>query len=73
MSDLEARVVSVHSGDHEDLHKDAVDSVEIDFEGFPGDAHRGFTRVAWKADKDPEGTVRTTTSKRNAHLRVRRG
>jgi len=58
MSDLDARVVSVHSGDHEDLHKDAFDSVEVDFEGFPGDRHRGFTRVAWQGDKDPEGTVR---------------
>lgn len=58
MSDLEARVVSVHAGDHEDLHKDAFDTVEVDFEGFPGDGHRGFTRVAWKGDKDPEDTVR---------------
>ena len=58
MNELDARVVSVHSGDHEDLHKDAFETVEIDFEGFPGDGHRGFTRVAWKGDKDPEGTVR---------------
>ncbi len=58
MSDLDARVVSVHSGDHEDLHKDAFDTVEVDLEGFPGDRHRGFTRVAWQGDKDPEGTVR---------------
>ena len=58
MNELDARVVSVHSGDHEDLHKDAFDSVEVDFEGFPGDRHRGFTRVTWQGDKDPEGTVR---------------
>jgi MOSC domain-containing protein YiiM len=58
MSELDARVVSVHSGDHEDLHKDAFETVEIDFEGFPGDGHRGFTRVTWQGDKDPEGTVR---------------
>lgn len=58
MSGADARVVSVHSGDHEDLHKDAIDSVEVDMEGFPGDGHRGFTRVAWQGDKDPEGTVR---------------
>lgn len=58
MSALEARVVSVHCGDHEDLHKDAFEDVDVDLEGFPGDAHRGFTRVAWKGDKDPEGTVR---------------
>jgi len=58
MSALEAKAVSVHSGDHEDLHKDAFETVEVDIEGFPGDAHRGFTRVAWKGDKDPQGTVR---------------
>jgi len=58
MTDALALVVSVHAGDHEDLHKDAFGSVEIDLEGFPGDGHRGFTRVAWKGDKDPEGTVR---------------
>ncbi len=53
-----AAVVSVHSGDHEDLHKDELESVLVDAEGFPGDRHRGFTRVAWQGDKDPEGTVR---------------
>ncbi len=58
MSASGARVVSVHSGEHEDLHKDAFDALEVDLEGFPGDGHRGFTRVAWKGDKDPEGTVR---------------
>ena len=58
MSAVGARVVSVHSGDHEDLHKDAFESIEVDLEGFPGDGHRGFTREAWKGDKDPEGTVR---------------
>ena len=46
MSDIEARIVSVHSGDHEDLHIDAFDSVELDIEGFPGDRHRGFTRAS---------------------------
>ena len=58
MRELVASVVSVHSGDHEDLHKDPHDSVEVEAEGFPGDKHRGFTRVAWRGDKDPEGTVR---------------
>ena len=58
MSPLEGRVVSVHSGDHDDLHKDGFERLEIDLEGFPGDKHRGFTRVCWKGDKDPEGTVR---------------
>jgi hypothetical protein len=46
VSDIEARIVSVHSGDHEDLHKDAFDSFKLDIEGFPGDRHRGFTRAS---------------------------
>ena len=58
MSDFDARVVSVLAGDHEDLHKDPRDSIEVDLEGFPGDKHRGFTRETWAGDKDPEGTVR---------------
>ncbi len=53
-----ASVVSVHSGDHEDLHKDELERVEVDAEGFPGDRHRGLTRLARQGDKDPEGTVR---------------
>lgn len=58
MSEPFAAVVSVHAGDHEDLHKDRRDAVDVDAAGFPGDKHRGFTRVAWRGDKDPEGTVR---------------
>ncbi len=58
MKDVIASVVSVHAGDHEDLHKDELESLRVDAEGFPGDEHRGFTRVAWRGDKDPEGTVR---------------
>ncbi|MCP3958717.1 MAG: hypothetical protein GY719_12760 [bacterium] len=58
MSELVVSVVSVHSGDHEDLHKDSRESALVDAEGFPGDGHRGFTRVAWQGEKDPEGTVR---------------
>ncbi|MCP3996225.1 MAG: MOSC domain-containing protein [bacterium] len=58
MKDIVASVVSVHSGDQEDLHKDELEGALVDAEGFPGDGHRGFTRIAWKGDKDPEGTVR---------------
>lgn len=58
MKSIIASVISVHSGNHDDLHKDALESVEVDAEGFLGDKHRGFTRVAWQGDKDPQGTVR---------------
>jgi MOSC domain-containing protein YiiM len=58
LKEISASVVSVHSGDHDDLHKGELESVVVDAEGFPGDGHRGFTRKAWQGDKDPEGTVR---------------
>jgi MOSC domain-containing protein YiiM len=51
-------VVSVHAGDHEDMHKEQRDRVDVDAEGFLGDKHRGFTRVAWRGERDAEGTVR---------------
>jgi len=51
-------LVSVHTGDSEDLSKDEQASVKVELDGFVGDRHRGFERVAWPGDKDPAGTVR---------------
>ncbi len=51
-------LVSVHAGMNEDLSKDALGSVMVELDGFVGDRHRGFERVAWPGDKDPAGTVR---------------
>jgi hypothetical protein len=58
MKKLEALLVSVHTGDNEDLSKDECASVKVELDGFVGDKHRGFERVAWPGDKDPAGTVR---------------
>jgi MOSC domain-containing protein YiiM len=59
MKELICTLVSVHAGDSEDLSKEDRASVTVELDGFPGDRHRGFERVAWGAgDKDPEGTVR---------------
>ena len=59
MKELMCTLVSVHAGDSEDLSKEDRASVTAELDGFPGDRHQGFERVAWGVgDKDPEGTVR---------------
>ena len=58
MKELAGTIVSIHTGNNEDLSKEEHASVEVELAGFAGDKHRGFERVAWAGDKDPEGTVR---------------
>ncbi len=58
MKELVGSLVSVHTGNNEDLSKDEQASVTAELDGFVGDKHRGFERVAWPGDKDPAGTVR---------------
>jgi len=58
MKKMEGLLVSVHTGDNEDLSKDECTSAKVELDGFVGDKHRGFERVAWPGDKDPAGTVR---------------
>ncbi len=58
MKELVATLVSVHTGNNEDLSKDAQASAKAELDGFVGDKHRGFTRVAWPEDAEPTGTVR---------------
>lgn len=58
MEKLKARVVSVHAGSNEDLSKDAHQTITVELDGIVGDRHRGFDRVTWAGDKQPEGTRR---------------
>jgi hypothetical protein len=58
MKELVGSLVSVHTGNHEDLSKDAQASAKAELDGFVGDKHRGFTRVAWPEDPEPTGAVR---------------
>ncbi len=58
MKELVGLLVSVHVGNNEDLSKEGQASLEAKLDGFAGDKHSGFERVAWRGDKDPEGTVR---------------
>ena len=58
MIESSGSVVSVHIGDHVDLHKDEQPEVQAKLDGFVGDKHRGYARVAFEGDIDPAGTVR---------------
>ncbi len=60
MNELVGVLVSVHTGNNEDLSKDECASVTSSWMASWGDRHRGFERVAWPGDKDPAGTVRRT-------------
>ena len=57
MKQLNGTVVSVHAGKNEDLSKQALESIEVDFEGIAGDAHRGTSRTAFSGEREPKGTI----------------
>ena len=72
MKKLIGKVVSVHVGSktgnrvgsnssselQEDYSKQAQPSAQVELDGFVGDRHRGFERIAASYDPDPTGTVR---------------
>ena len=58
MKKLVGSLVSVHTGDNADYSKEARPSAQVELDGFVGDKHRGFERVAASYDRDPTGTVR---------------
>lgn len=58
MKKLVATVVSVHSGNNDDLSKEAHDSIRVELDGIVGDRHRSYVRDTWKNDKQPYGTQR---------------
>ena len=58
MKKLEGTLVSVHTGNNEDYSKPAQPSAQVELDGFVGDKHRGFERIAASYDPDPTGTVR---------------
>ncbi len=58
MKELVASLVTVHTGNNDDLSKYAQASAKAELDGFVGDKHRGFTRVAWPEDPEPTGTAR---------------
>ena len=58
MKKLTAKVVSVHTGNNDDMSKETRGSVMAELDGFVGDGHRSYTRSCWSGDKQAEGTVR---------------
>jgi MOSC domain-containing protein YiiM len=58
MKKLVARIVSVHSGNNDDLSKEEHESIQVELDGIVGDRHRSYVRDTWKGDKQPFGTVR---------------
>ena len=58
MKKLVGTLVSVHTGNNPDYSKDAQPSVQVELDGFVGDKHRSFERIAASYDPDPTGTVR---------------
>ncbi len=58
MKKLVGTLVSVHTGNNEDYSKQAQPSAQVELDGFVGDKHRGFERIAASYDPDPTGTIR---------------
>jgi len=58
MKELVGSLVSIHTGDNEDLSKQARPSAKLELDGFVGDKHKGFERIAASYDPDPTGTLR---------------
>ena len=58
MAKIIGTLVSVHIGEDGELAKIAQSIVQAELDGFIGDRHRGFSRVAYEGDTEPEGTVR---------------
>jgi hypothetical protein len=58
MAKIIGNLVSVHIGEEDELAKIAQPSVQADLDGFVGDRHKGFSRIAYEGDTEPEGTIR---------------
>ena len=58
MKEITGTLVSLHGGGDEDYDEADRGCVELALDGFPGDKHRGFQRIAQSWDPEPNGTVR---------------
>lgn len=57
MAGMKGEVVSVHAGAAGGAMRDAR-RIAMKLDGVEGDRHRSYTRIAWRGDKQPEGTER---------------
>ena len=58
MKKISGKLISVHAGSRDDYSKPVLAGVEVALEGFPGDKHRGFERIAQSWDDEATGTIR---------------
>ena len=58
VTEIKARVLSVHAGSNDDLSKQQLPSIQAELNGIVGDRHRSYFRETWAGDKQPKGTVR---------------
>jgi len=58
MATITGKLVSVHIGKENEFAKSGQASVQVELDGFVGDRHWGFSRIAYAGDTEPEGTVR---------------
>jgi hypothetical protein len=58
MAKIIGTLVSVHIGKEDEFAKAPQSTVNAEPDGFVGDRHKGFTRIAYEGDTDPEGTLR---------------
>jgi MOSC domain-containing protein YiiM len=58
MAKIIGTLVSVHIGKEDEFSKIPQTAVQAELDGFVGDRHKGFSRVAYEGDTETEGTVR---------------
>lgn len=54
---MKATVTAVSAGGADDLSKEAMDAIEVNFDGIVGDHHAGPFREAYSGEREPKGTV----------------
>lgn len=58
MEKIFGTLISVHIGAEDVLDKTERANAMAELDGFVGDRHRGFSRIAYEGDTEPPGTVR---------------
>jgi hypothetical protein len=58
MTKIFGTLVSVHIGVEDEFSKVPQTAVQAELDGFAGDRHKGFSRIAYEGDTEREGTLR---------------
>jgi len=58
VTEIKAKVSSVHAGSNEDLSKQRLPSIQAELDGIVGDRHRSYFREDSAGDKHVKGTLR---------------